>query len=233
MKLYCPECGQRIAANDINLANSSAVCTACNSVFGFTPLLEADRARQASSPTLAPANQRPLVPRPPRMHVQDWAGLLTIRWRWFQLSVIPMTLFCIAWDSFLIFWYKQAFANHLLIMIIFPIAHVGVGVGLTYSVLCGYLNSTIVRANSNTLQIHHGPLPWPGRQVTRSQICSLYCESGAGRNSGNTWDLCAVLANGQKLKLITRFTDPSEPKFLQHELEDRLQLTSQPVVTQV
>jgi hypothetical protein len=202
-------------------------------VFGFAPLLEANRVRQASSPAFAPANRPPLAPRPARMHVQDWAGLLTIHWHWFNASIIFLTLFCIAWDSFLFFWYKQAFSQREPIMIIFPIAHLGVGVGLTYHVLCGYLNSTTVRANSNTLQIRHGPFPWPGRTLSRGQIRSLYCKSRTDRNSANQWELCAFLSTGQKLCLISGLSDPDEPVFLQRELEDRLGLPPESIPIRV
>src|SRR3954467_14231045 len=108
MKMYCPQCGQRITAEQISLASSTAVCPSCDNVFGFAPVLQEDRLRQSSSPTLA---QSQIVPRPARMHVEDWAGFLTIRWRWFRSSIVFLTLFCIGWDSFLVFWYKAAFAG--------------------------------------------------------------------------------------------------------------------------
>jgi hypothetical protein len=37
------------------------------------------------------------------------AGVWRASWRWFTPSVIFLVFFCIAWDSFLIFWYSMAF----------------------------------------------------------------------------------------------------------------------------
>src|SRR5438045_961021 len=107
MKLHCPECGAAIAAEDVNLATAMAKCRACANVFGFSGAVEAERGRRR-------APDQPdtsLVARPPRMNVEDFAGTLTIRWRWFDLSYVAMALFCVAWDSFLIFWYSMALRN--------------------------------------------------------------------------------------------------------------------------
>jgi hypothetical protein len=230
MKLYCPECGQRISADYINLARACAKCAKCDILFGFGSALQDDRRRIPGS--IVPARQPANAYRPPQMHLQDFAGTLSIHWRWFDASIVFMTFFCIAWDSFLYFWYKIAFTQREILAIIFPLLHVAVGVGLTYATLCGYLNSTTIRATTSSLKIRNGPLPWEGnRLLLRKDIETLYCSSRMEKD-GQRWDLYAVLSGGKKLKLIGGLKERVEAQFLQREIEDRMQIATHPLAAE-
>lgn len=56
-----------------------------------------------------------------------------IRRNWLTWAIAPMAFFAVFWDGFIIFWYATALKTHgPLIMILFPLLHVAVGVGLTY-----------------------------------------------------------------------------------------------------
>jgi len=135
VKLNCKTCGKPILADDINIKLAIAKGGACHAVFGF-----ADQLGSHS----APASRRAEVPLPGGMKIDRWGPELTITRRWFSAVLLFLVFFCIAWDSFLVFWYTMAFrADAPWIMKVFPIVHVAVGVGLTYYTIAGFVNSTV------------------------------------------------------------------------------------------
>jgi hypothetical protein len=220
MKLHCPDCGQLIAAEDINLSTRLAKCRHCNAVFGFGDSLETENRR---APEI-----KPILPKSKRLKVEDFAGVLRIHWRWFSAGFIFLAFFCVAWDSFLIFWYSMALTmKHVpWLMVVFPVAHVAVGIGLTYAVLAGFLNSTTVEVGQNELSIRHFPLPWSGNRVlSAGEIKQIHCEQKISRNNNSTsmaYSLYATLQSGVKLQLASGFTDPGEPKMIERLIEERL-----------
>ena len=86
----------------------------------------------------------PEVPIPERFKVVRSANELIVSWRWWKAQFVFLLFFCIAWDAFLLFWYFGAPSGGGLIFKIFPIAHVAVGVGLSYYVLTGFVNHTTI-----------------------------------------------------------------------------------------
>ena len=230
MKLFCPNCGRTIAEDDVDLVTSSAKCSRCRTEFNF---LSRSRVRAAEQNAVQPQATE-LIPRPPRMRVERAAQYTTISWRWFKLTYIFLTFFCIAWDSFLIFWYSMAFSGHApWLMVVFPIAHVAVGVGLTYTCLCGFLNHTRVALARNELRITHGPLPWwPNRSIAAGQIKQLFCERRATENSRNgsqiSYSLNVIFRNGSQQKLLS-MDSLGEAKFLERSIEDYYHIAQQPV----
>jgi hypothetical protein len=46
--------------------------------------------------------------RPERFEVDEQSGDLRIHWKWPAFIAIPLLLFSLAWDSFLVFWYFGA-----------------------------------------------------------------------------------------------------------------------------
>jgi hypothetical protein len=228
MKLHCPDCGQPISAEDINLDTSLAKCRRCNSVFSFSDSLKT-QSRQA--PQI-----KPVYPRSNRIRVEDFAGVLRIRYRWFTPGHIFLAFFCIAWDSFLIFWYTTALTQKHTpwLMIVFPVAHLAVGIGLTYLTLAGFVNSTTVTLGQEQLSVRHSPFPWPGnRTLPTLQILQLFCDRNVSYNRDNgtnvSYNLYAVLANDVKIRLLSGFTDVSEPRMIEHLIEERLRLSNRAV----
>ena len=60
------------------------------------------------------------------------------------LFLIPLTIFVIIWDGFLIVFYLNVLPSHQTIPLIVSIVHLGVGIGFTYYVIAGYLNKTYI-----------------------------------------------------------------------------------------
>jgi hypothetical protein len=235
MKIDCLECGARVAAADVDLPSRMAKCRACDAVFSL------DAVAGAAATLRRP---RVLAPRPEGLRVIEDAGepgepgyreapetrgKLTIVRRWYQHMFLGLLFFCIAWDSFLVFWYANAIrapGGFAALATIFPIAHVAVGVGLTYYVIAGLLNRTTITLDGRELSIRHAPVPWRGnRRIPRGEITQLYCEEvvSSGKNGASrTYWLSAVLSGNRKQRLASMSAD--QVRYVEEQLEERLGL---------
>jgi hypothetical protein len=242
MDITCNRCGAAIGAGDVNLDNRLAKCRACNSIFDFSPQL------QREEPEAPLARRRLPVPLPeglaivedaggdrePESYRQDAAeaGKLVISRRWFSSQLFFMAFFCLAWDSFLVFWYAHA-GRAGLIAILFPVAHVAVGVGLTYRTIAGFVNRTWIVADHGTLTIRHTPLPWLGnRTLPAEDIEQLVCKEVVTRgsdDSSTTYTLAAVMKDGRQVDLLKGLPQADQALFLEQRLEDRLGIVDVPV----
>jgi len=158
MHLTCPDCGAAIPADDINIDQGIAKCRACNAVINVAEEVHAG----GSVPSIL---RRPRVPQPPRITVEDLGDGLRLTRRWFSGTAVALTFFCVFWDGFLVVWYSIAFgAGGPWFMVVFPLLHVVVGIGLTYFTLALYLNRSVLEVRDGRLTIRHGPLPWPGNR---------------------------------------------------------------------
>ena len=174
--------------------------------------------------------QRPEVPIPPRYSLESLGSELEITRSWFSPAIFFLAFFCIVWDGFLVFWYGIAFsqADTPWMMIIFPTLHLAVGVGMTYFVLCSFVNRTRIKVSMGQLTVRHGPLPWPGNYTMNSaDVEQVYCQSKFhnGKNGGRfTYEVHAVLLDGTKQKLVSGLDDPDQAIFIEQQLEDHLSI---------
>jgi len=149
------------------------------------------------------------APMPENVTLEQEADGLRLTYRWFSPKYLVFVLFCIAWDAFLVFWYRTALAHPSPgdIALWFPIAHVGVGLGLSYWTLAGFVNRTTVRVSSSQLTIRHGPLPWlGGRSLPASEVAQVYREEitrSSRRGTSTTYRLSAVTRDDRKRRLLT------------------------------
>ncbi|MCA9249851.1 MAG: hypothetical protein R3E58_20645 [Phycisphaerae bacterium] len=232
MRIHCPSCGIQIPASDVNIDTAIAKCMGCNSVFGIKDAIEQDSTRHSRK-----RNRRDPVPMPSGIIIEDWGGNRRIVRKWYTPKYFILLFFCIAWDSFLIFWYSIAFGEHDTpwIMKVFPIAHVAVGIGLTYYTICGFLNRTIIELGSFTLSIRHKPLHWPGNaDFDASQFDQLYCKENSRRQDNNgatqiTYDLQAATKDGKSIKLLTGLPELELALYLEQEIESALGIVDRPV----
>ncbi len=159
---------------------------------------------------------------------------LIVQFRWFTPVAFFLVFFCIAWDSFLVFWYSMAGGGDApWIFFVFPLAHVAVGVGLTYYTLCLFFNKTFIAADDETLRIRHAPLPWPGnKEIPSSEIVQIYVRENTvqGKNGTRyTYELRCILKNDQDIKLLTEkemglASGASKAKLLERKIEDYLKI---------
>lgn len=244
MKIDCQECGTRILAEDLDLPSKMAKCRQCNAVFSFAhnvpsaPVAQRERLR-APRPDGLLVHETALAPSEPGYRDAPRRGdAVTVTRRWFAAHHVFLAFFCIAWDGFLVFWYANLGNTpgpFSIIAAVFPIAHVAVGIGLTYSTLAGFLNKTTFVLDEQTLTVRHGPLPWKGNHtLARTDIKQLYCEESVSRNNNGvnrSYYLSAVLVDGQQVRLGSM--PMNHAKYIEDLLEEHLGLADMHVPGEV
>jgi len=221
--LVCPSCGGK---TQFSASTSRFVCEYCGNEHIFQLPRRGDSERTQE-------RRRPVVPRPAAVTIQKDGGDIKLVWRWYSPKYIFLAFFCMAWDGFLIFWYSMALTTDApWIMCVFPIAHLAVGVGLTYSTLAGFLNRSTLRLNRKMLIVQHDPLPWTGEaKVPVADLEQLYCKSVRSSDKNNTisYQLCAVLKDGREIKLLSGLEAPEVGIFMEQQIERLLKIPDEPV----
>jgi hypothetical protein len=229
MHLTCPDCGAAVPAEDVNIERGIGKCRACNAVIDVETALR-------GSDGGAGAVRRPPVPQPGSITVEDLGGTgLRLTRRWFTWGVLLLTVFCVIWDGFLVFWYTMALQPGApWFAVVFPLIHVTVGVLLTYSTLAMYVNRTVLEINDGRLTVRHGPLPWPGnRDLDVSEVEQLYCEEKTSRSrQGNvsyTYKVCGLLKGGRRETLLDSLPQRDHALFVEQFIEKYLGIEDRPV----
>jgi hypothetical protein len=234
MQLQCKACDKPIGGDEINIELGIAKCGACNEVFSF--LEEVGGAPRV----------KPLAELPKRFRLEYEGSDLVITWRWFTHSVWALLLFCLFWDGFLVVWYaagsymlthQSGASLFILFMLIFPVLHVLVGAGLTYLLVCTFVNKTVIRASGNALTVRHGPLPAPGNlQLLSADIKQIYCEAKRHRGEDSvrvTYNVMAQKQDESRVQLVTGFEQLEQALFIEQQLEQHLKVRDQWVLEEV
>ncbi len=235
--LQCKSCGAAMRAASFDRRLGVVVCDHCGAIFDLTR--RSDRATSApelESAPRGPAPTRAPVALPDRFRVDSGpGGMLVVSWRWFQLPMLFLLFFAIAWDSFLLFWYAMAFtqADAPWIMVVFPIAHVAAGVAITYGAIAGLVNRTRVLCSADTLKVRHGPLPWfPRPTIAVADLEQLYVERKVNHSKQSTtvtWNLLAVTRSHKGLPVVKGLDTMQQALWLEQELEQKLDIRDRPV----
>lgn len=232
MLLNCKACDGPLKADDLDMKHGIATCRYCNAVMRFDAL-----AASGGGGAAADANtiaERGEVGLPSGIAVENRGSDLQIVRRWFTPVAFFLVFFCIAWNSFLIFWYTMAIGvGAPWIFKVFPIVHVAVGVGLTYFTVACFVNTTVIAVQSGQLSVRHGPIPWPGnRTLDATQISQFYCKETVrhGENGSQTsYHLHAVTTDGRNLKLLSGLTTSEQAVSIEQQLEKHLGIEDRPV----
>lgn len=180
----------------------------------------------------------PSLPTPERLRIDTTADGFSFSWRWFKLSHVFMLFFSILWFGFLFAWYAgvgslQESNDPISTLFLFlPLVHVGVGFLLLYAAVCGFINSTEIRLESEQMRIRHFPLPWLGkRSLPKSEIKQLYVRQRARRTKHGiqiSYELYALNHENRALKLI-KGLDADECRYLEQALEKHLGIQNKEV----
>lgn len=169
---------------------------------------------------------------PAGLEVSERGERREMTWRWFQPLFLFMVLWLMVWDSVCIGMVLSLgpFA--------FLIPHVWLGVGITYWVICGFLNRTRVEASPQGLRVYCTPLPWwtptlRGRwprldhTLRREDIRQFYVVSVPGKQT--TFKLEVLLADGARRTLLSGLSSSAIPLYLEQELERFYKIANEPV----
>jgi hypothetical protein len=169
---------------------------------------------------------------PQRFEVDERSGDLRIHWKWPVLMAIPLVVFSLAWDSFLVFWYFGAVqrGDPSLVELLFPAGHVAIGLILPYVAAAFWVNRTFVEVVGAEIRVTHRPLPFPGnRRVQVMDVRQLFCVERPRQKGSPTYAVMARLASGREVTLIPGLSTGREARFLEERLERRIGLANQPV----
>jgi hypothetical protein len=241
MQLFCKKCGKQVLAEDMDLGMALAKCRACSSVFSIL-----DSLKDETDPGAAAAKTERLpVPMPKGYKIDEFGRELTITYRWFSAAAFSLLFFCIFWDGFLVVWYVAGFNGLMngqmgwmaLVVLLFPILHVAVGIGLTYAVVCMFLNRTEIRITAGDLSVWHGPVPCPGNcRLPTGEIKQLFVTENEHRGKNGcrySYDVNAMKQDDTKQKLIGNLQDIQQALFLEQKLEQHLGIVPQHVPGEV
>ncbi len=254
-KLSCRSCGAELDAGQLDRRLAIIICSHCGAIFDLARRGGGGLAGEGGEQVEAPAGpnappdagararesspERAPVAMPSRFRIERGSDRLAVRWRWFQWSDLFLLFFAIAWDSFLIGWYSMttvmgdAPGPMKLIMMVFPLAHVAVGVGVTYRALAGLLNTTSVQVADRTLSVRHFPLPWwPAPKIPVDSLEQLYVSKKVkhGKNTATvTYELRAVTRDHHGRKLLGGLQSLDQALWLEQEIELLLGIRDRPV----
>ena len=226
--MRCKSCGATLPSTSINFELAMARCEHCGGVFA---LRRDDFEHPASAP--AAAQQRVAVPMPEGIELSEGPAELYIMRRWFHWTVIPLLVFCVMWNGFMLVWHGIALASGMWFMSCFGLIHTAVGIGLGYGVIAGLLNRTTVVARPGVLSVSHRPVPWPGNvTLNTDQVEQLYCTEKIrhGKNTVHTrYTVAAILHSGRKQTLLKGLVDADQALYVEQELERYLKIRDCPV----
>src|SRR5262245_55375469 len=234
MQLKCGSCRSSIPAADVNIDLGIAKCVACDDVFSFLEVVGGAR------------GARPVVETPKRFVVENWGSELVITRSWFNHSVWALSGFCIFWDGFLAVWYwigihELLRGSHgsgmIWLMLVFPVLHVAVGVGLTYAVLCMIFNKTVIRVSGGELTVWTGPLPCGNnRRLFTSEIRQLFCTETKVRGEDSvhrSYDVMALMRDMSRVKLVSGLEELEQAWFIEQQVEGHLKIEDERVAGEV
>lgn len=233
--MTCTSCRAVVAADDVDLSTRLGKCRSCGSVFEIADQVVRAGARDAA-PLAIPAGYEvqglddkiPASPLGYRDAQISEPPKLVIRFRWFRWVAVFLIFFCIAWDAFLVNWYGMAaiMGDPPLIMLVFPIVHVAVGVGLTYYTLALLFNRTRIAIEAGRLRVRHGPLPWPGVDVDASEVSAVEVFEEPRKSNRRGRDTFRVMAHvgGRAVDLLRRVEDPHAARFIAAAISKTLSL---------
>lgn len=239
--IRCPDCSKLLSVSDINMEKMLARCRDCETVFDATSQLE-DGA-WSSKKTVGPSGVaekaiRPKIPQPKSVKVKRRGSEFTLSRSWWAPQHWFIVFFCIAWDSFLFYFYYEAYNNFLetgwdgfdWFSVIFPIAHLAVGVWLTYALLATVFNTTNLILGSRDFTLSHGPLPWAGNlSLPKRELSQLFVVEKRGGEGGSTFGLYALLKDETRVHLLSQNISLDEARFIEQTLEEHLGIEDVPV----
>lgn len=233
LPLTCPSCG---AVIDVEEGSNRARCDHCGTVHLFNP--------EMSPPTPGVQKIRPKQPLPSSVRVEKDGKAFRLIKRWFSPKYIPMLIFVVPWNAFLCFWYSMVLnvrdpANSFpWIFIVFPLGHLAVGLGLTYSVLTGFLNRTVIELTREELSVWFEPLPWLGEKTYLTKdVKQIFCKEkiSTGKNGSmrHQYDLYIVTTDLTQQLLVRDIESPEIALFFEQQLEQWMKITDQPVAGEI
>lgn len=219
MQVNCPNCGERVAAGNINIQNMTAVCAACDSVFPFA-LPE-------------PKTKRRKVKQPTRLMLRD-ADTLRMEFRTnFRLDQNEALLSSVFIGISMLFVALMLFAIAPMPLIL-PLAFLTIAAASFYGMALIAFNKTHIEMDEDSIRVTRKPLPNPlnqGVEVPLAGVTAIRHEETAAskKNAYDTprYRVWAETADGIHRTIVNDVTE-DYALFIAQSLEERLYTDSEP-----
>ena len=109
---------------------------------------------------------------------------------------------------------------------------------MTYSVLAGFFNRTVIELTREELAVWFEPLPWLGEKTIKTaEIQQFYCKEnvthGKRGSTSYQYELHVITKDNRQVKLLGNIDAPDIALFFEQQLESWMKITDQPVVGEV
>jgi hypothetical protein len=195
--VQCPNCSNDVPASNVNISSLLAKCDLCGHVIQLADLNAPDEYQVEGLPGGVVEDVSP-------------GSELSLSLSWWDEDIVGLLLFCIFWDGFLVFWYTVAFIGLSRGELddgwgwafFFPIVHVAIGCVLTYYVIAGFLNQTVISLTGGRLVVRHRPVRWWGeRCLETSDLVGIALERSKSEESMDL-TILAHQRDGRKIILL-------------------------------
>jgi len=215
--IKCPNCASAIKESDYDQEKGTIRCGYCGTLM-LPPKAQGSGFRQ-----------RPPIALPEKMTLEKTMRGLVITRRWMHVGAIFLIPFCIVWDSFLVGIITATSSPGVPWFVrLFPLAHVCVGVGLTYYTLALLLNRTRIIVTHGSVTVSHGPLPWTGwREIMAGQIDQLFCKEilrHTKQGVSTHYEVWVTLVDGTQSKLVGVGINAEQALYIEQQIEIMLDL---------
>ncbi|MFK7998343.1 MAG: hypothetical protein AB8H86_02055 [Polyangiales bacterium] len=231
--MKCPACNAEVPAKEIRRERSVARCPRCQVSID---LAEGDEVvalgfREPEIDGLVvEIDEEPKKSDTYRDAIAS-GGRFYARTRWRHRGLIFLTIFALFWNSFLVVWYSLVGGMGApIFFVLFPLIHVGVGVGVLWQVLSGWLNHTHIRVEDRRLEVVHKPIPTlfdkmkPALldEVDMFMVEETLSNQNQGHKSTSGWRIDARLKSGATVPVVTRLRNEAAAHFIARRLEAQL-----------
>jgi hypothetical protein len=222
VELRCKSCGAPLGADDCVRELRMARCSHCGAVSQLENLPPAGGGGGAAPPA-EEVCARGEVPMPNGIEVLDIGEALQITRKWFGWHAIPLVIFCLFWNGFMIAWHTIAIREGQYIMNLFGLIHTAVGVGVGYYCLATFLNTTIIRVGAGMMQVMHQPLPWLGaKDLQAAEMDQIWSKEQVHRNKNGvnySYQVHARMKDGRDETIVKGLPNADQAFFIEQKIE--------------
>lgn len=174
---------------------------------------------------------------PEQMHFVDHTTHIEILRKWFSNQFLFLTGFVVFWDGILFMLYSRLTLDSPPMALAFPLLHVGVGVGLTYYVLAGWLNRTHIYVGQGRLEVRHAPIPWRGNlNIEATVLKQIYAKeatktlrSWSRYSTATGYEVRAVTKDGRNIKIVGGLNIQEQAIYIEQQIEKYLRIEDRAV----
>ncbi|MGJ3237859.1 MAG: hypothetical protein ACFE0Q_04050 [Anaerolineae bacterium] len=228
----CKHCHAPLPKEALTMGENIVVCAYCGTVHYMK-----------SEPTTMPGMTKQKRKKPEKFKLNRLADGIEIRYRWLGKQHMGLTFFAVIWNAFIIFFTSVMFmadgADFEPMMIVFLLPFYAVGIGMTYYVVTGFLNTTSIQIRGGQIQTQHSPIPMLGirnETVDRRAIEQVYCQRRVAYESNDVpvyvFDVHYIKKGGEDVKLLKGLDSIHKAVFIEQQIEHLYRIPDQPVDTE-